>query len=55
MTPWPWWILFYVFAVTIAISRVGVRIHHASDVIGGAIAGTVMGVVGALVMTNWVL
>jgi undecaprenyl-diphosphatase len=55
MTPWPWWILVYVFAVTIAISRVGVRIHHASDVIGGAIAGTVMGVVGALVMTNWVL
>jgi undecaprenyl-diphosphatase len=55
MTPWPWWILFYFFAVTIATSRVGVRIHHASDVIGGAIVGTTMGVFGALVMTTWVL
>lgn len=55
MTPWPWWVLFYLFALTIAVSRVGVRIHHASDVIGGAIAGTVMGVAGAMIMTTWVL
>lgn len=50
LTAWPWWILFYVFAVTIAVSRVGVRIHHASDVFGGVIAGTVMGVAGLLAM-----
>ena len=50
LTPWPWWFLFYAFAVAIATSRVGVRIHHASDVIGGIIAGTVMGVPGLLAM-----
>lgn len=50
LTPWPWWFLFYAFAVAIATSRVGVRIHHASDVIGGIIAGTVMGVPGFLAM-----
>lgn len=44
-------VLFYVFALIIAISRVGVRIHHASDVVGGAIVGSLMGVVG-LVFLN---
>jgi undecaprenyl-diphosphatase len=50
LTPWPWWFLFYAFAVVVATSRVGVRIHHASDVIGGIIAGTVMGIPGVLAM-----
>ena len=50
ITPWPWWVLFYAFAVLIATSRVGVRIHHASDVIGGVIAGTVMGIPGFYAM-----
>lgn len=50
ITPWPWWVLFYGFAVLIATSRVGVRIHHASDVIGGVIAGTVMGIPGFYAM-----
>ncbi len=48
---WPWVVLFYVFAMIIATSRVGVRIHHASDVVGGAIVGSLMGVVG-LVFLN---
>ena len=48
---WPWVGLFYVFAMIIATSRVGVRIHHASDVVGGAIVGSLMGVVG-LVFLN---
>ncbi|MFM8816097.1 MAG: phosphatase PAP2 family protein [Actinomycetes bacterium] len=48
---WPWVVLFYVFAMIIASSRVGVRIHHASDVVGGAIVGSLMGVVG-LVFLN---
>jgi membrane-associated phospholipid phosphatase len=43
-------VLFYAFAVTIATSRVGVRIHHASDVIGGVIAGTIMGIPGFFAM-----
>jgi membrane-associated phospholipid phosphatase len=44
-------VLFYVFALIIATSRVGVRIHHGSDVVGGAIVGSLMGVVG-LVFLN---
>lgn len=49
-TTWPWWLLFYTFAMIIATSRVGVRIHHASDVIAGAFAGTLMGVIGLLLL-----
>jgi undecaprenyl-diphosphatase len=48
---WQWWPLFYALAMVIAISRVGVRIHHASDVVGGAIVGTMMGIAG-LVFLN---
>ena len=51
-TTWPWAFLFYTFALIIATSRVGVRIHHASDVIGGAIAGTLMGVIGLVVLNT---
>jgi membrane-associated phospholipid phosphatase len=29
-----------------------VRIHHASDVIGGAIAGTLMGIIGLVVLNT---
>lgn len=49
-TVWPWAILFYAFALIIATSRVGVRIHHASDVIGGAVVGTLMGIIGLVVL-----
>ena len=52
-TAWPWWLLFYAFALIIATSRVGVRIHHASDVIAGAFAGTLMGVIGLLVLRHY--
>ena len=45
--------LFYAFALVIATSRVGVRIHHASDVIAGAFAGTLMGVIGLLVLRHY--
>jgi undecaprenyl-diphosphatase len=51
-TTWPWAVLFYALAVVIAASRVGVRIHHASDVIGGAVVGTLMGVVGLVVLNT---
>lgn len=33
----------YALAVAVAASRVHVRIHHASDVIGGAVVGMVLG------------
>ena len=39
----PWWPLYYVIALIVAGSRVHVRIHHASDVVGGIIVGTVLG------------
>jgi undecaprenyl-diphosphatase len=49
---WPWMVLFYVFAIIIAASRVGVRIHHASDVLAGALTGTALGVIGLVVLSK---
>jgi undecaprenyl-diphosphatase len=37
------WPLYYAIAVVVAASRVHVRIHHASDVIGGAAIGILLG------------
>lgn len=39
----PLWPLYYVLAAVVATSRVHVRMHHASDVIGGAAVGAVLG------------
>ncbi len=39
----PIWPLYYVLAVIVAASRIHVRIHHASDVIGGVITGVALG------------
>ncbi len=39
----PTWPLYYAAAVTIATSRAYVRIHHASDVVAGAVVGAVLG------------
>jgi undecaprenyl-diphosphatase len=39
----PWWPLYYGLAVVVAGSRVHVKIHHASDIVGGAILGTLLG------------
>ncbi len=38
-----WWPLYYAVAVIVASSRVHVRIHHASDVLGGALLGVALG------------
>lgn len=40
---WPVSLLFVAIAVTVALSRVVVRIHHLSDIIGGVVAGAVLG------------
>ncbi|CAN5234319.1 hypothetical protein BH18ACT4_BH18ACT4_00170 [soil metagenome] len=37
------WPAYYVMAAVVATSRVYVRIHHASDVVGGAVIGGVFG------------
>lgn len=39
----PWWPAYYVLASVVAASRVHVRIHHASDVVGGALLGVALG------------
>lgn len=39
----PLWPLYYALAVIVAASRVHVKIHHASDVIGGIIIGVALG------------
>lgn len=37
------WPIYYALAVVVASSRIHVRIHHASDVIGGVVTGVVLG------------
>ena len=39
-----WRPLYVALATTVAVSRVYVRIHHASDVVGGAVAGAALAV-----------
>jgi undecaprenyl-diphosphatase len=39
----PLWPLYYAVAIVVAASRVHVRIHHASDVIGGIVLGVALG------------
>jgi undecaprenyl-diphosphatase len=39
----PLWPLYYGLAAIVAASRVHVRIHHASDVVGGALLGVALG------------
>lgn len=42
----PLWPLYYALAVVVATSRAYVRIHHASDVLGGVAIGVVLGRAG---------
>ena len=49
---WPWMVCFYLLAVVIATSRVGARIHHASDVLAGALTGTLLGIFGLIVLSS---
>ncbi|HUE60942.1 MAG TPA: phosphatase PAP2 family protein [Acidimicrobiales bacterium] len=39
----PLWPLYYAIAVVVAASRVHVKIHHASDVMGGILIGAALG------------
>ncbi|HMK97109.1 MAG TPA: phosphatase PAP2 family protein [Acidimicrobiales bacterium] len=47
------WPLCYALALTVASSRVYVRIHHASDVVGGALVGAALGEVARRVYPVW--
>ena len=42
----PLWPVYYAVAMVVSASRVYVRIHHASDVLGGVAIGAVLGRVG---------
>ncbi len=42
--------LWFSMATVVALSRVAVRIHHASDIFAGAIIGAAMGIVARLVL-----
>jgi membrane-associated phospholipid phosphatase len=44
------WPAYYGVAGVVALSRVHVRIHHASDVVGGAILGAALGAVATRVL-----
>jgi undecaprenyl-diphosphatase len=39
----PWWPLYYAAAAVVASSRTYVKIHHASDVVAGAVTGLIIG------------
>lgn len=47
---WPAIALWFAFALTVATSRVAVRIHHASDIFAGALIGAAMGVIARIVL-----
>jgi membrane-associated phospholipid phosphatase len=47
--------IWYSTAVIVATSRAYVRIHHPSDVVGGAVVGVVLGAIGSRVFSAWVL
>ena len=47
---WAWAPLWLVLAVSVGFSRAYVRIHHASDVVGGAVVGVALGVIARLVL-----
>jgi membrane-associated phospholipid phosphatase len=47
--------VWYSVAVVVAVSRVYVRIHHLSDIVGGAALGAALGVAGSRVFSMLVL
>jgi membrane-associated phospholipid phosphatase len=51
-TGWPAGWVFVVVAVVVALSRVMVRIHHASVVIGGALVGAALGALAIAAATR---
>jgi undecaprenyl-diphosphatase len=53
-TGWPWGIAWVGVAVVIALSRVVVRIHHLSDIVGGIITGAVLGAIAVPIIHSLV-
>ena len=51
-TGWPLAILWAAIAVMVALSRVVVRIHHLSDIVGGIVTGAVLGSVAVPIINS---
>lgn len=51
-TGMPWAILWVAIAIIVAMSRVVVRIHHMSDIVGGVITGAVLGAIIAPIISS---
>ena len=49
---WAWSPLWLSLAVVVACSRAYVRIHHATDVLGGIVVGVVLGVIARVVLAS---
>lgn len=45
LVPSGWAVLFFALAVGVALSRVMVRLHHLSDILGGAVVGVALGLI----------
>ena len=52
MTGFPLAILWIIMAGVVALSRVVVRIHHLSDIVGGVITGAVLGAVAVPIISS---
>ena len=52
MTGFPLTILWIIMAGVVALSRVVVRIHHLSDIVGGVITGAVLGAIAVPIISS---
>jgi undecaprenyl-diphosphatase len=52
MTGFPLAILWAIMAGVVALSRVVVRIHHLSDIVGGVITGAVLGAIAVPIISS---
>jgi len=52
MTGFPLAILWIIMAGVVALSRVVVRIHHLSDIVGGVITGVVLGAIAVPIISS---
>lgn len=51
---WPWVLVWAVLAVVVALSRVVVRIHHLSDIVGGIVVGAGLGAIAVPIIERFV-
>jgi membrane-associated phospholipid phosphatase len=52
MTGFPLAVLWVIMAGVVALSRVVVRIHHLSDIVGGVITGAILGTIAVPIISS---